>query len=220
MASANGMRERIAVVGSRRGADLEKVQAFLHRLHSKSPDCIVVSGGADGVDSTAETTWLGLGGRVISLRPYEMTPEKFIVQELRLSPLYSRLQPEVKLLTEPSWDSYAGACFWRNKLIVQRCDRLVYFMAEPPTRGTSDSIDAARAEGKPYYDGSSILYDGAAIMSAEEEDLKTYAWGNNPRRAELKGRKCRVLAEGAKNSILLEFPDTGEQVVTSRRSVR
>lgn len=46
-----------------------------------------------------------------------------------------------------------------------------------------------------------------------------YAWGNNPRRAELKGRPCRVLATGRMGSALVEFAD-GERVVTSRRAVR
>ena len=46
-----------------------------------------------------------------------------------------------------------------------------------------------------------------------------YGWGNNPRRAELKGRECRVLARGTKNSVLLEFTN-GERVVSSRRALR
>lgn len=46
-----------------------------------------------------------------------------------------------------------------------------------------------------------------------------YRWGNNPRRAELKGRQCVVLARGALGSILVMFLDTGEKVVTSHRAV-
>ena len=46
-----------------------------------------------------------------------------------------------------------------------------------------------------------------------------YVWGNNEKRAALKGRACRVLARGRMNSILVEFED-GERVVTSRYAVR
>ena len=50
--------------------------------------------------------------------------------------------------------------------------------------------------------------------------IKTFAWGNNERRAALKGRVCMVLAEGALNSVLVQFLDTGEKIVTSRRALR
>ncbi len=47
-----------------------------------------------------------------------------------------------------------------------------------------------------------------------------YAWGDNQRRAELKGRECRLVCAGTKNSVLIEMADTGERVVTSRYSIR
>lgn len=47
-----------------------------------------------------------------------------------------------------------------------------------------------------------------------------YAWGNNPRRAELKGRRCVVEARGSMRSVLVRFLDNGERVVTSARAVR
>lgn len=48
-----------------------------------------------------------------------------------------------------------------------------------------------------------------------------FAWGNNPRRAELKGRVCIVVVPRAKmGSVLVEFTDTGERVVTSYRAIR
>lgn len=45
-----------------------------------------------------------------------------------------------------------------------------------------------------------------------------YRWGNNPRRAELKGRECYVVAQGAMGSVLYRFIDTGELVVSSWRA--
>lgn len=47
-----------------------------------------------------------------------------------------------------------------------------------------------------------------------------YVWGNNPRRAELKGRRCRVVVGPAANrTVLVEFDD-GERVTTSIRALR
>ena len=48
---------------------------------------------------------------------------------------------------------------------------------------------------------------------------RVYVWGNNAKRATLKGRNCRIVARGTMNSILVEFED-GERVVTSRYAVR
>ena len=50
--------------------------------------------------------------------------------------------------------------------------------------------------------------------------LYRYAWGNNPVRARLKGRICRVLARGAFNSVAVEFVDTGESTITSGNALR
>ena len=47
-----------------------------------------------------------------------------------------------------------------------------------------------------------------------------YAWGNNERRAALKGRRCVVEASGALGTVLVRFLDTGERLSTSRRALR
>lgn len=46
-----------------------------------------------------------------------------------------------------------------------------------------------------------------------------YAWGNNPVRAKLKGKRCRLLANGTMGSVAAEFED-GTKIVTSRRALR
>ena len=51
------------------------------------------------------------------------------------------------------------------------------------------------------------------------EPTYIYAWGNNPVRAQLKGRRCRVLCRGAMNSALVEFED-GTRHVISRNAIR
>lgn len=47
-----------------------------------------------------------------------------------------------------------------------------------------------------------------------------YCWGNNEKRATMKGRECIVIARGKMNSCLIEFTDNGQREVTSRNSVR
>lgn len=46
-----------------------------------------------------------------------------------------------------------------------------------------------------------------------------YRWKNNPKRAALYGRRCKVLAYGKMNGALVEFED-GEQAVVSRNALR
>lgn len=46
-----------------------------------------------------------------------------------------------------------------------------------------------------------------------------YMWGNNPKRKELKGRKCSVLARGKMNSCLVEF-ENGQREIISRNALR
>lgn len=53
-----------------------------------------------------------------------------------------------------------------------------------------------------------------------EDQVYVYAWANNERRAELKGRECIVLVRGGKRTVLVQFLDTGEKVTTSERALR
>ena len=51
-------------------------------------------------------------------------------------------------------------------------------------------------------------------------NLYVYTWGNNSKRARMKGRACRVLARLALNSCLIVFVDNGQQEVISRNALR
>lgn len=62
--------------------------------------------------------------------------------------------------------------------------------------------------------------DGLAELLVVTERVYTYAWGNSPRRAALKGRRCVVEARGAMRTVLVRFLDTGERVTTSVRALR
>lgn len=46
-----------------------------------------------------------------------------------------------------------------------------------------------------------------------------YTWGNNPKRATMKGRRCKVLARLALNSCVIEF-ENGQKEVVSRNALR
>lgn len=46
-----------------------------------------------------------------------------------------------------------------------------------------------------------------------------YRWGNNPKRATLKGRRCVILATGALRSCMVQFLDDGAREVVSRRAL-
>jgi hypothetical protein len=52
------------------------------------------------------------------------------------------------------------------------------------------------------------------------ESLYRYAWGNNAKRATLKGRTLRLLGTLAMGSVYVEFTDNGQREVTSRRALR
>ncbi len=50
--------------------------------------------------------------------------------------------------------------------------------------------------------------------------LYRYLWGNNEKRATLRGRICRIVARGAMNSALVGFTDNGQREVISRNALR
>lgn len=142
------MPEFVAVVGSRQGADLEAVERFVRALRQRQPDTVLVSGGAKGVDKTAEDLWLKLGGVVWSYRPKQIG-DNYGVELWRLG----EFPPSVGVLADSDfWAAYAGAAWYRNLLIAQKADRVVAFYRRNKSRGTMDTIDAARAEQKPFYE--------------------------------------------------------------------
>ena len=64
-----------------------------------------------------------------------------------------------------------------------------------------------------------IFWNLVASLLGEEDKKYIYVWGNNPKRASLKGRKCRVLMRGKKNSALVEF-ENGQREIVSRNALR
>ena len=50
--------------------------------------------------------------------------------------------------------------------------------------------------------------------------LYRFCWGNNPKRATMQGRVCRVICRGTMNSAMIEFTDNGQREVVSRNALR
>ncbi len=47
-----------------------------------------------------------------------------------------------------------------------------------------------------------------------------YAWGNNAKRATMKGRECVILHTLSRGSVHIRFLDNGQEEITSRRALR
>ena len=52
------------------------------------------------------------------------------------------------------------------------------------------------------------------------EQLYIFRWGTNEKQRDMKGRVCRVLARGKKNSCSIEFLDNGQKEIVSRNALR
>ena len=62
--------------------------------------------------------------------------------------------------------------------------------------------------------------DSGGKVGLNMPQLYTYQWGNNPKRATMKGRVCEVLGRGKMNSCLVRFVDNGQEEVISRNALR
>jgi hypothetical protein len=111
---------KVAIVGSRRRADRDAVEACVAELPIGT---IVVSGGAKGPDSWAEAAARARGLPVIVHRP---------------------------LLAGVTWRFDAAERYYgRNQRIVDGCDRVIAFAAPDRKGGTEDTIRRALRAGKP-----------------------------------------------------------------------
>lgn len=140
------------MVGSRQGADLGQVELFLRELSTLHPETVIVSGGAEGVDTTAEQTWLSLGGRVKSYRPVRLPDFNGLEQYgTQLWSLGGDRPSAHVLIHEPSWGDYKSALFYRNMLIAEECTRMAAFHRRGLSRGTSHAEGCAEAQGRPVF---------------------------------------------------------------------
>lgn len=147
------MPEKIAVVGPRKGADLDAVRSFVRSLFTQQPDAIVLSGGAEGVDQAAETEWVALGGRAWSYRIRKFAQDRWGVVKWELGP-----NPRVfELLGEPSWLDPTSALYYRDMIVAEEANKVCAFSGIDRMRGTEFTVwvsaEAERKETWVYRDG-------------------------------------------------------------------
>jgi hypothetical protein len=150
--------ERVAIVGSREGADEADVRHFVTALHVKHPDIILVSGGAPGVDIIAEQLWLSLGGKVDS---YRVVASKWETQGNTMRAVQYGVEkwelgvenPRVFALIEhPSFADYKSTALYRDTLISETADRIVTFQAPRGSRGAGFTAEwGEESQPKPRY---------------------------------------------------------------------
>jgi len=130
---------------------LSQVLGFIESLNAIQPDSTLVSGGADGVDSFAESTWFRLGGRIRSYRPAPFG-DGYGIEVWN----YGGAQPAEVLPVECQQvqaDDYRSAALYRDTLIAENVDRLVAFYRAGMTwgSGTAFTESWARDRGVPTY---------------------------------------------------------------------
>jgi hypothetical protein len=161
-------RKRVSIFGSRNWPDRPRVRRFVRNLAAKYPDCIVISGGAPGVDETAEQEAIDCGLDVASFRPERCLPDELDPHHGEAAPFLIRLH---QLSPDPSGDgflfqarrhdlgdrfaTFRDAAFARNYDVAFHGDELVAFH-HLRSAGTADTLRSARRLGKSphvYDDG-------------------------------------------------------------------
>ena len=89
------------------------------------------------------------------------------------------------------------------------------FIGQPAT----NLGDWLRSHGDVTFERLEDRATSAGGTPRAEVAQYVYAWGNNPKRATLKGKSCRILARGTMRSVLVEFDD-GEKDICSFRALR
>lgn len=114
------MSGRVAVVGSREYADLQAVREYVKGLPKGT---VLLSGGARGVDTTAETHSKGRL-EVWSYRPTRDSRGEYVIVRYRYPA--GRWTPIIEHIHE-GFTSFKDAALWRNRLLVALADRVRVF---------------------------------------------------------------------------------------------
>lgn len=147
----------VGVAGSRNFPDLALVARVVELMEA---DDILVSGGARGVDSTAEARARGVHIPVLSFRPKNLVVEnpgwciERVVYDLEGEPARTNLPGR--------YPGFAPAAFVRNGFIVELAERMVIFW-DGHSNGTKDTLRKAQAKGIPVdliRDDSAWRHDG------------------------------------------------------------
>ena len=143
--------ERVAVVGSRHGADLAHVVALIEAMYEQQSDTVLVSGGAKGVDQLAESTWYRLGGTVCSYRPNKIGTEANPEYEIERWVYGAGTTPHVAPFGRVTFRDFDSAAFYRDWIIAEDATRLVAFFRRGGSRGTELTLSLAQSRKIPNY---------------------------------------------------------------------
>jgi hypothetical protein len=118
------------------------VAALCRELYGQDPEIVLLSGGARGVDSTAEFSWHQLGGLVNSYRIKKLAPGKWVVEKW----VYRKGERLLRavLQAEPSFQDPTSALFYRSMLVAEAADRVCAFAGRGLMRGTEFTTWVAR----------------------------------------------------------------------------
>lgn len=92
----------------------------------------------------------------------------------------------------------------RDGVIVEAPPILRKFIGQPP----KNLGNWFRKQGAPTF--RRVSDDNPYVLTHE------YRWGNNEKRATLKGRGCRILLRGRMRSVMVEFENGQREIVSSR----
>jgi predicted Rossmann fold nucleotide-binding protein DprA/Smf involved in DNA uptake len=134
------MSDRIAIVGAREASDetLEKVRALVRSLPEGT---VVVSGGAEGVDTVARDEALQRGLRVVTYEPRD-DGMVHVKHEVPFAEWLHAARYRV-----PS-RAMRDTIIFRNTLIAIECDRMVAFV-QGSKGGTWDALKQAERFKRP-----------------------------------------------------------------------
>lgn len=145
---------KIAFLGSRTWQDAQRVSLQINECFSEHGQFMLVSGGAEGVSKVAEETAKEFGIPLLSLRPVQIGPDEYGVDEWRI--FRGRAQIVREKLTFADWKS---AAFWRSLLITDRVDE-GYAFWDGYTPGTWHEIDMFQAADKKLVVANLRLENG------------------------------------------------------------
>jgi hypothetical protein len=72
----------------------------------------------------------------------------------------------------------------------------------------------------PVTEARQLSVRRCLVTPATGPTVYIYAWGNNPKRRALKGRRCIVETRGSMGSVQVRFLDDDQREIVSRRALR
>jgi hypothetical protein len=129
----------VGFAGSRDYPDLLQVGAYVTGLED---DDIVVSGGARGVDRTAEAMARDLDMRMVSFRPLNLVTG---TKNWAIERVMEWKGDRRSVVLPERYPSFAAAAFVRNGYIVELAEKMVVFW-DGHSNGTRDTLRKAQAK--------------------------------------------------------------------------